>query len=174
MIFEVKHISLFLCLFLLTAVFTQGMTQDGDSQPRPAKALGAVHAHDKTDSIPILVIAPYPEPADSGSMTGEGLLYTPGSAGYLSSRISAAAEAHGISLRKAPEINSPVLNAYMQDYPSSALWIPVKYLHTPSESVFRSDLSALDDRAGCAVLLASMGQLDWRFKCSYPFNRCTG
>jgi putative aminopeptidase FrvX len=110
---------------------------------RPAKALGAVHAHEKTESTTILVIAPYPKPADSDSMAGKGLLYTPGSASHLSSRISAAAEAHGISLRKAPEINSPVLNAYMQDYPSSALWLPVKYLHTPSESVFHSDLSAL-------------------------------
>lgn len=110
---------------------------------RPAKALGAVHAHQMTEGTPILVIAPYPKPDDLDSMTREGLLYTPGSAGRLSARISAAAEAHGISLQKAPEINSPVLNAYMQDYPSSALWLPVKYLHTPSESVFHSDLLAL-------------------------------
>jgi len=113
----------------------------GSRQP---KAMGAVHSTKYISGREILVIDVFPESEESRIALGRGPVFIPGSGtGAMKQLIQNAAEKYSVSLQEASEVDSPVLNAFKEGYASSALCLPVRYVHTPSEIVDFSDFKGL-------------------------------
>jgi putative aminopeptidase FrvX len=108
---------------------------------------GALAARKRISAPMLLVIDTFtcPEGAAPGVVPGQGpVLMGAGEDSPLAARIAAAAQALGIPLQTASAPHSPVM-VTLQDGERdvAALLLPVKFAATPSEVVWREDLSAL-------------------------------
>ncbi len=108
---------------------------------------GALAARRGIAAPKLLVIDIFPcgEGGESGVRPGQGpVLMGAGDDSPLAARIAAAAQALNIPFQTASDAQSPVMTSLLDgERDAAALLLPVKFAATPSEVVWREDLTAL-------------------------------
>ncbi|MBS3819606.1 hypothetical protein KGY73_08915 [bacterium] len=115
---------------------------------RPTASVGAVKVQKNFGAEKYFVVDVFPceKGKEKGISIGKGPVLIPGvkRETELSSRIERTAREEGVSLQRAKEFSSPVLNAFLKpEQEAVGLFLPVQFSATPSEVVDFKDAEAL-------------------------------
>lgn len=115
---------------------------------RPPVAMGAFRVSQEVDSKAVMVVDVFPCDLESGRgiQPGEGpvLVYRTDRVNKMVNRIKELAQARGLSLQEVQDYHSPLLAPFLETHEESAgLFLPVRFLLTPSEVVDFKDVESL-------------------------------